>query len=350
MEVDKDTIAGDENENLNDEDVVYQINSYGADFDVDGLVKRFSRGDIFKPNFQRSYVWTHPQASKFIESILLGLPIPSIFLYREEETQKYLIVDGLQRLTTLNAFAKNRWPTADRGFKLKDVKSRFEGQTIEDLAPEDRRRFEDAVIHAMIIQQLTPEDNSSAYYIFDRLNSNGTPLQPQEIRAAVYHGAFQDLISELNDNESWRTIFGSVHKRGKDHEFILRFLALVFSGHDFKKPMKKFLNNFMEKNRKLDSEQTSEYKNTFEKTIDRVIQSLGEKPFRPSRNLNVSVFDSMMVGIAKNPNASSDAIRSAYDELVVDSAYIEATTRATTDEANVALRLRLATETIKEKS
>lgn len=89
-------LEGDEkNEELNDDDVVYQITTSGADFDVDGLVKRFDRGTIYRPEFQRNFVWTWPQASKFIESILLGLPIPSVFFFREEETQKLLIVDGL---------------------------------------------------------------------------------------------------------------------------------------------------------------------------------------------------------------------------------------------------------------
>jgi len=93
------SLDGDENdEELDDDDVVYQITTSGADFDVDGLVKRFDRGSIYRPEFQRNFVWSWPQASKFIESILLGLPIPSVFLFREEETQKLLIVDGLQRL------------------------------------------------------------------------------------------------------------------------------------------------------------------------------------------------------------------------------------------------------------
>ena len=109
-------------EKITDEDVIYQINTFGADYTIDGLVKRFDRGDIFRPTFQRNYVWTLAQASRFIESILLGLPIPSIFLYREESTQKHLIVDGLQRLTTLHSFSKGRFLHNDRVFKLRDVK------------------------------------------------------------------------------------------------------------------------------------------------------------------------------------------------------------------------------------
>src|SRR5690242_5937089 len=102
-----------------DDNIVYQINSFGADFTVDGLVARFERGDIFRPSFQRGFVWTPVQASRFIESILLGLPIPSVFLYREEDTNRHLIVDGLQRLSTLHAFATGRFPQTNSPFKLK---------------------------------------------------------------------------------------------------------------------------------------------------------------------------------------------------------------------------------------
>jgi hypothetical protein len=99
---------------------------------------------------------------------------------------------------------------------LKDVKSCFEGKTIDDLEEEDHRRFEDAIIHAMVIQQMAPDnDNSSAFHIFDRLNSNGTPLQPQEIRAAIYHGPFQTLLGTLNQHKTWRDVFAPPTKEQK---------------------------------------------------------------------------------------------------------------------------------------
>lgn len=109
------------------EDIVYSVKSFGADFLVDGLINRLKTEDIYRPSFQRNFVWTIPQASKFIESILLGLPIPGIFLYREEDTRKHLIIDGLQRLTTIAAFASGRFPDSARIFRLQKLKSKFEG-------------------------------------------------------------------------------------------------------------------------------------------------------------------------------------------------------------------------------
>lgn len=167
-------------------------------------------GDIFRPSFQRQFVWTINQASRFVGSILLGLPVPSVFLYREEDTQKLLIVDGLQRLSTIHAFYKGALPKSDRIFRLKGVKRQFEGKSFDQLGPEDTRRFEDAIIHAMVIQQNAPsEDRSSVFHIFERLNTNGTPLQPQEMRAAIFHGPFQDMLAMANEQPQWRAIFGS---------------------------------------------------------------------------------------------------------------------------------------------
>lgn len=157
-----------------DEGVVYSVNSFGADFLVDGLISRLKSGDIFRPLFQRQFVWTVPQASKFIESILLGLPIPGIFLYREEGTRKHLIIDGLQRLTTIAAFSDGRFPDSDRIFKLEKLNSKFNTKSIFDLDEADKRRFFDTAIHATIIQQLSPEnDSSSAYYILNALIQAG---------------------------------------------------------------------------------------------------------------------------------------------------------------------------------
>jgi uncharacterized protein with ParB-like and HNH nuclease domain len=340
------SISGlDLNEVISDKDVVYNINTFGADFTVDGLFKRFDRGDIFVPNFQRNYVWTWPQASKFIESVLLGLPIPSIFLYREERTQKHLIVDGLQRLTTLHSFFKGRFPHNDRVFRLKDVKKRFNNKTIEELDPSDRRRFEDSVIHAMIIQQVTPEDdNSSVYHIFDRLNSNGTPLQPQEIRNAIFHGNFQELLVELNENKIWREIFGPVHKRATDQELILRFLALFELHSQYKKPMKKFLNDYMSSKRDIDDSEFSAIRTLFYNTIQRANDAFGKNAFRPARSLNVANFDSLMIAIARHPTLSPSEIKAAAQSLLENAKYIESITSGTSDDSVVKTRIELANQ------
>lgn len=321
---------------LPDNDVVYQINTFGADFTVDGLIRRFERGDIYRPSFQRNFVWGLVQASKFIESILLGLPIPSVFLYREEDTQQHLIVDGLQRLTTLHSFAQGVFPGTDRAFRLKGVNPRFEGSGLRDLAEDDRRRFEDSVIHAMIIQQFSPQnDKSSVFHIFERLNSNGTPLEPQEMRAAIYHGQFQEFLYTLNQSPIWRNVFGPVHKRSKDEELILRFFAFLYDEENYVSPMKLFLNNFMGKNRDMIGLSQSAASDIFVSTLERILDAVGPRAFRISRSLNAAIFDSFAVAVARAPHADRDNIANAYGRLMQDANYLRLVSKATANEKNV---------------
>lgn len=211
----------------------YDIVSYGADYDVEGLVKRLIRKDIVIPEFQRSYVWNLTEASRFVESLLLGLPVPGIFLARQPETNRLLVIDGQQRLKTLQFFYggyfnpkeadKNR-----RVFKLTKVQQRYEGATYQTLNDQDRVRLNDSVIHATIIKQESPpEDSTSIYHVFERLNNEGRKLTPQEMRTALYYGDMIALVRELNENEQWRRIFGKKHQRLKDQEMILRFISWV---------------------------------------------------------------------------------------------------------------------------
>lgn len=105
-ELDIDESLDDEIDNDESEIAIfkYSITSYGADYPVDGLVKRLRDGNIFIPSFQREYVWNLSDASGFIESLLLGLPVPGVFLAREDDTQKLLVIDGQQRLKSLEFF------------------------------------------------------------------------------------------------------------------------------------------------------------------------------------------------------------------------------------------------------
>lgn len=327
-----------------EEDTIYQITSFGADFLVDGIISRFDRGDIFIPDFQRRFVWTHIQASRFIESILLGLPIPGIFLYREENTGKHLVIDGLQRLTALHSFVNGYLPNSRSAFRLRGVKQRFSDLGLRELSEIDQRRFFDCAIHATIIQQNSPvNDFSSAFHVFERLNSGGTPLKPQEIRDAVYHGSLQSLIDRLNDNRNWRKIFGKPSVRSQDKEAILRFFALKFSLQYYKSPMKRFLNSFMNATRELDEAKVSHMEETFKETCEIVSEEI-PKPFRPKGSFSIAIFDAVMVAIADNvENGIMPCdILERYRQLLENKEFIEASERATADATNVRTRVRIA--------
>jgi len=190
----------------------YSITSYGADYPVDGLVKRINDDSIFIPPFQRRFVWSQAQASRFIESLLIGLPVPGIFLAKEPETNRLLVIDGQQRLRSLSAFYEGLFGA--RAFKLTGIKSQFEGATYKSLPDEDRRRLDDSIIHATVVRQDHPsEDDTSIYLLFERLNTGGTLLSAQEIRACVSNGELNTLLARLNERPSWRHIYGDQDKR-----------------------------------------------------------------------------------------------------------------------------------------
>jgi uncharacterized protein with ParB-like and HNH nuclease domain len=256
----------------------YSISSYGADYVVEVLVKRLVKGDIYIPLFQRGYVWSLKDASRFIESLLLGLPVPSIFLSREPETQKLLVIDGSQRLRTLRYFYDGIWPKTRKEFTLTGVQPQFKGKTYKTLPDEDRLRLDDSVIHAIILKQDEPSDDySSVYYVFERLNTGGLLLTPQEIRASLYHGPFSELLKRLSSLEDWHEVYGPSSANMRDQKLILRFLALYFMANDYRRPMKDFLNRFMGRNRRFKLHSTEEIEGVFSRTIAVVKKCLGSE-------------------------------------------------------------------------
>jgi len=325
----------------------YSITSYGADYPVDGLVKRVRDGSIFVPPFQRNYVWPLKKACRFIESLLLGLPVPGIFLSKETETNKLKVIDGQQRLRTLSFFYEGTFDPTGKRFELLDVNKRYEGRTYKSLSEEDKRSLDDAIIHATIVKQDEPSaDESSIYQIFERLNTGGVLLSPQEIRSCIYHGDFNDMLQKLNEIDSWRNIFGSVNKRMRDQELLLRFIALFYKHRDYKKPMKEFLNLFMAEYRYGSKKNLDEFYRIFTTTIDYFYKAIGKRAFRPIGTLNAAVFDSAMVGLANRikdgPINNIEDIATCYTALLSDDEYKRTTETATTDEETVNTRIAKA--------
>ncbi len=325
--------------------VRYSITSYGADMPVEKLVERLDREDIFIPPFQRQFVWTQAQASRFIESLLIGLPVPEIFLFREPDSGRLMVVDGQQRLRTLQCFREGI--LRGREFRLVGVSGEFQGKTYKDLTYDDQREFNEFLLHATIFRQDKPDDNrGSVYSIFERLNTGGTPLQPQEIRACVYLGNFNDLLSELADNPNWKKIYGLSSERKKDEEILLRFFALYHAQEKYKRPMKQFLNEFMEDHKNMDDELIGRFRQGFENTITTAARILGPKAFRPERNLNVSVAEAVLVGLAhrleSGPIQDREGLRVAHERLLEGLRKEELYTTGTTSKERVNRRIELA--------
>ena len=326
----------------------YTITGYGADYDVEGIVRRLQRGDIEIPDFQRAFVWSKGKASRFIESLLMGLPVPGIFLYRDKGSQILRVIDGQQRLMSLQYYFEGKFADSKRKFALQSLESRFNGLAYVELPDEDKRRLNDSIIHASIIQQEAPDDNgSSQYSIFERLNTTSTPLSPQEIRSAIYGGQLNDLILELNELEAWRTLFGNRSTRKRDEELILRFLALYFSFDSYQPPMKSFLNQFMSDNEEMEDCEISEMRRVFNNTARVILAKLDARAFKPRRPLNAAVQDSLMIGIARRLEQGqiSAEISEEYQGLMQNEEFRDLIYSQTSHLENVRRRIQLATET-----
>jgi hypothetical protein len=332
----------------------YSITAYGADYPVDGVVKRIQFADIIVPTFnweqgsgssivgfQREYVWPRPKADRFIESLLLGLPVPGVFLVRES-SGRFLVLDGHQRLYTLRAFYEGVINGIE--YKLGDVQQRFIGKRYKDLDVEDRRRLDDSIIHATVIRQDEPsEDQSSIYVIFERLNTGGVNLQPQEIRVALYHGELVRVLRVLNEDVNWRLLFGNKSKRLKDMEMILRFLSFYYYSDKYRSPMKDFLNRYMAQNRDLTHQGEKEVVAIFTTTVAAIAEGIGPRAFRPVRAVNAAVIDSVMTGVAhrlaSGPILKNGELQKNYEGLLNNKAYRQSIETGTSQESNVATRL-----------
>lgn len=332
----------------------YSIASYGADYPVDSLIKRIDNGDILVPTFeheeqladdvdafQREYVWPRPKADRFIESLLLGLPVPGIFLVKED-TGRLLVLDGHQRLHTLHSFYSG--VIQGREYSLTGIQQRFIGKTYKTLDVEDRRRLDDSIIHATIVKQEEPsEDWSSIYSIFERLNTGGIALQPQEIRMALYHGPFSALLRELNTVSEWRALIGPISRRLKDAELILRFFALLYYRQDYKSPMKDFLNRYMATNRALSKQNADELRNIFKETSRSILESLGDEAFRPERAVNAALVDALMVGVGvaiQGGGVDYGKLAEARENLLADRDFVDAISTGTSQKPKVDLRIK----------
>ncbi|MFM2064442.1 MAG: hypothetical protein RLZZ507_4113 [Cyanobacteriota bacterium] len=314
-----------------------EVEYYGADFPVDTLVKRMEEEEFIIPGFQRQYVWKEKEASRFIETLLLGLPIPSLFLAKDKFSKKYLVIDGQQRLKTLQYFFQESFPDG-KVFKLKGVVPHLEGLTYSTLPSSDRRELDNAIIHCIIISE--NYDPRGMFYLFERLNTTGTPLKSQEIRNALYHGSFSELLQELSSNETWRELYGKVDIRANEQEHILRFLALHFDLENYSGNMTNFLNQFMLKNKDLELISEDEIRAIFSNTISFLKNCIGSQVFYKKEKFQI-LFDSVMLITAQEleKNLECSKFKKFYESLINDQHFWSFAQPSSTSKENLMKRL-----------
>jgi len=322
------------------DDSLFNISSWGADLSFRELISRYEEDELVKPELQRNYIWDKTEASRFIDSLLLGLPVPSIFLAKTEN-EKMLIVDGYQRIMTVHDYTRGIFSPDGKVFKLSNsnkIHKRWRGKAFSELSPAEQRKIRNTTIHAIIFVQEVPEGGqTSLFQVFERINTSGRSLMAQEIRNCVYQGRFNELLFELNEEPCWRILFGSEtpEPRMRDMEFILRFFALQPSEIDSyegeRLSLKKHLNLFMKKYKDMPNDLADQFSRKFKSTVNRINDIWGQSAFHnlsPTkegvlvRKFSPTIFDSISI-------ATSLAMET-HDVEIVESAEAEPCVRVRT--------------------
>lgn len=363
----------------------YNIAVNANDFNSITIASYMDNGAIRLPFFQRHFIWERARASRLIESLILGLPVPQIFLY-EKSKNNFLILDGQQRLLSIYFFIKKRFPKKDaigmiresflregtlkpevladdnlfENFNLKLPKTqdgkdnKFNSLNYETLG-EHKQSFNLRPIRCITLKQNEPrDDDSSMYEIFDRLNTGGVNLMPQEIRANLYHSEFYKYLYEWNKLSSWRQLLnqGNEDPRMRDVELILRAMALLIEGHEKYKPsMASFLNSFSREASKFDNEHVILYDKVF-KSFFEINPSLPKELFTRGAKLSIALFESVFVYACKpaiEAKGKVDPLKIEFDtiqQLAEDSKFNEYLQQGTTKKENIKQRLERAREVL----
>ncbi len=280
---------------------------------IESLILDWKDMTLRIPEFQRGFVWDIKQASRFIESLLLNLPVPNLFFYRDNKSETYFIVDGQQRIKTVFYFLgildKDEIPKRERkflNFKLQGLSplSPWYEKTYSSLSEQERKRLKKKTLHIVTVSLTSDAGMKGIFHIFERLNTGGTVLTPQEIRNCVYAGKFNNFLFELNQNEYWRKIVAIDTEKShqKDVELILRFFALTDNLLRYKKPMKNFLSEYMGSPGivNISAREMERKRVMFNSTVEAIYENLGEKPFHIRSTLNSAVCDSVMIAFSRN--------------------------------------------------
>ena len=270
------------------------------------LVRLFEEGALeIQPHFQREVVWKKPDQSRFIDSLVKQLPIPSMCFSLDFKTQKWQVVDGLQRMTAIVSFlGKAAWKLSD----LADIDPRISGRTAPELiaAGGDSetlyRKVRNLSLPITVIRCDYSKESHTNYLftIFHRLNAGGVRLNNQEIRNCIYSGPFNELLQTLDAHGSWKPTKDKLPGKGsrfRSIELILRFLALRENSEDYSGQMAKFLNEYMHKYRSASNQQLDDWRELFTRSASILARGLARDGVaKPSHTL----IDAALVGIADN--------------------------------------------------
>lgn len=327
-----------------------RVKTEKSDMPVDTIFNWVSRGKINpQPEFQRYYVWNEVKASRLIESLLLDIPIPVVYV-AEEPNKTYSVVDGQQRITSIASFINGKFPNGD-DFKLRglQVLTELKGKSFKELSTDLQEAISSALIRLIIINN--DSDQDVKFEIFERLNLGAVKLNDQELRNSVYRGKYNDLLRDLSSHPNLLRIMGATEPNNRmiDRQLILRFFAMWRNTHlKYKAPIKRFLNREMEEHRNPSPKELSEMHSVFEKSIDMAYSVFGAGAFRrfntgrednpngkwESKKLNVALWDTLLYTFSFYEKSQiipiADAVREEFlDMLTNDKTFVEYITSST---------------------
>lgn len=330
-----------------------------GDPEVDSLHKRFLKGRLHvQPIFQRQFVWDKIKSSRLIESALLDIPIPIVYL-SEEKDGKENVIDGQQRLTAFFAFIDGKFPNNSE-FKLSGLKvfTDLNGKKFNELSEELQDKI--TTYKMRVIKFKKESDGDLQFEIFARLNTGSVPLNDQELRNCVFRGKFNELLKELSQDKDFKYLLGiaTPDRRMKDRELVLRFAAFHFNTYlNYYAPIKKFLNDTMEKFQNISSAADANLRNAFKNTVSIILSLLDNNAFKryyrgdeknkngrwETQKFNVSLFDIMMYSFAREDKntvfQNLDRIREALiDLMTTDQDFIDSIELSTSSKKAVTIR------------
>lgn len=326
------------------------ITSYTVSNSVRTIIDMIDQDIIdLKPEFQRDFVWDIRRASKLIDSLISNLPIPNTLLGKYKKTEKFIVIDGQQRLKSIYFFLKGEFieNRKKRPFKLRGLEDKsWNGKLYSELDDILQRKIQNAIINSTILDNIDTNPRI-VFEIFNRLNTGGVPLTNQEVRNCIFTGEFNEQLKKLNVNNQWRNLYGNLtpNKRMNDIELILRFFSLYNEKYlDYSAPMRDWLNDQMKENIEGLSD-FEDFHSLFEETVTKIFNELGANVFKvKSRSFNRSVFDAIMVSFASgiiNSNFKDNLIQEYYS-LLDDPDFQSSIIEGTTDPKKVKSRINLA--------
>ncbi len=321
------------------------------------LMRKYDQGKLINnPDFQRNLVWETEQKSRFIESIILNFPLPSFYVNQTREG-KYIVVDGLQRTSTLHEFVNDEFELM--GLKALPKLNGYNFSELTKLAGDYQTRIEDKKLSFYVIK---PSVSIQVVYdIFNRINTGGTILNRQEVRNCIFIGKASQLLKELSEQDYFKKAIdnGISPKRMKDREAVLRYLAFKMIDYkiDYHGDMSDFVEKAMRKINLMAEIEIEELKADFKRVMTLTFEFFGQINFRLPNNqtrgkINIAILESICYFFSVKSDSfllnNKQRIKSNFDKLLKNQDYLEAVRFTTSNRNYVINRFKLAQEILGE--